>query len=66
LRSAVASTFPTSRSREGVVAPAALGGRLVHLEGVLEVEELLCPFAVVDQPVERRQQRRAALKLILE
>ena len=40
------------------VAPAPLRLRLVHLERVLEVEQLLRPRAVVDQPVERRQQRR--------
>ena len=69
-RSAVASTFPTSRSpwRIGkrVVAPPALGGGLVHLEGVLEVEQLEGSDAVVDEPVERRQQRRPALEVAAE
>src|SRR6478736_3786536 len=45
--------------RQRVVAPAALGRRLVHLERVLEVEQLLGAAAVVDEPVERRQERRA-------
>jgi len=42
--------------RQGEVAPAAFGRRLVHLQRVLEVEDLLCADAVVDEPVERRQQ----------
>ena len=49
--------------REGVVAPAALGRGLVHLEGVLELEQLLRAAPVVDEPVERRQQRRASLEV---
>ena len=40
--------------REGEVTPPALGGRLLHLERVLELEQLLRPGAVVDEPVERR------------
>jgi hypothetical protein len=51
---------------EGEVTPAALGGGLVHLERVLEVEELLGADAVVDEPVERRQERRAALEVVPE
>ena len=42
-------------AREGEVAPPALVLRLVHLEDVLEVEQLLRPRAVVDEPVERRR-----------
>ena len=63
-RSAVASSLPTSRSpeqdRHRPVAPAPLGGRLVHLQLVVELEQLGHPLAVVDQPVERGQQRRPA------
>ena len=46
------------QDRQRVVAPATLGGRLVHLEVVLELEQLLGAPAVVDQAVVRRQQRR--------
>src|ERR1051325_10673160 len=53
-------------NREGEVAPAALGRRLVHLERVFEVEELLRADAVVDETVERRQERRPALEVGLE
>ena len=49
--------------REGEVAPAALGRGLVHLEGVLELEQLLRAAPVVDEPVERRQQRRPSLEV---
>src|SRR5215210_658241 len=52
--------------RQREVAPAPFGGRLVHLEVVLEVEELLRASAVVDQPVERRQERRATLEVVGE
>ena len=52
--------------RQGEVAPAALGRGLVHLERVLVVEQLLGADAVVDEPVERRQQRRAPLELLAE
>ena len=45
--------------RERVVAPSALGRGLVHLELVVEVEQLEGALAVVDEPVERRQQRGA-------
>ena len=48
------------QDREGVVAPPALGGRLVHLEVVVELEDLGHPLAVVQQPVERREQRGPA------
>ena len=70
LRSAMASTFPTSRSPwrigQGEVAPAALGGGLVHLERVLEVEQLLGARPVVDEAVERRQQRRPPFEIPAE
>src|SRR4051794_41943550 len=46
--------------RQREVAPPPLRGRLVHLEDVLEAEELRRARAVVDQAVERRQQRGAA------
>src|SRR3954464_11628135 len=63
LRSAVASSFPTSRSwwriRKREVAPAALVLGLVHLEDVLEAEEVHRVRAVVGQAVEGRQQRGA-------
>ena len=52
--------------RQGEVAPAALGRGLVHLERVLEVEQLLGADAIVDEPVERRQQRRTAFEAIAE
>ena len=52
--------------RESEVAPATLGGRLVHLERVLEVEQLLGADTVVDEPVERRQQSRASLEVVDE
>ena len=48
---------------QGEVAPAALGGGLVHLERVLEVEQLLGARPVVDEPVERRQQRRPSFEI---
>src|SRR5205085_4877811 len=46
--------------------PAALRGRLVHLERVLELEDLLGPNAIVDEPVERRQQRGSPLEAVAE
>src|SRR3954447_9783084 len=46
------------------IAPAPLRSRLVHLERVLELEQLLRTAPVVDQPVERRQQRRPSLELL--
>src|SRR4051794_41887066 len=46
--------------RQREVAPPPLRGRLVHLEDVLEAEEVGRARAVVDQAVERRQQRGAA------
>ena len=52
--------------RQRVVAPAALGRRLVHLERVLEVEQLLGAAAVVDEPVERGQEHRAPFEATLE
>ena len=45
--------------REDVVAVLALRGRHVHLEPVAEPEERLGAVAVVDEPVERREQRCA-------
>ena len=47
---------------EREVAPAARRLGLVHLEHVLEVEELDRTDAVVDEPVERREERGAALE----
>ena len=52
--------------RQRKVAPASLGRGLVHLQLVLEVEQLLCADAVVDQPVERRQQCGTTLELLTE
>ena len=45
--------------RQRVVAPQALGRGLVHLELVVEAEQLERALAIVHQPVERRQQRGA-------
>ncbi len=63
LRSAWASSLPTRRSPDrigqGVVAPAAGGGGLVHLQLVVEPEQVLGARAVVDEAVERGQQGRA-------
>ncbi len=46
--------------RQREVAPPAGGGGLVHLQRVLEAEQLQRPAAVVHEPVERGQQRRPA------
>ena len=48
------------------VAPAPGGGRLVHLQLVVELEQLGHPLAVEHQPVQRRQQRGATLELVVE
>ena len=50
------------QDRQCVVAPPALRGRLVHLQDVVELEELAHPPAVGEEPVERREQRRAAVE----
>src|SRR6185437_7106598 len=50
------------QDRQGVVAPAALRGRLVHLQLVLVLEDVKRADPVVYQAVERREQRRAARK----
>ena len=47
--------------RQRVVAPAALVLGFVHLEDELEAEELLGAHPVVDEPVERAEQRGASL-----
>ena len=52
--------------RHRPVPPAPGGGRLVHLELVVELEQLGEPLAVEDQPVERRQQRGAAPERLVE
>ena len=52
------------QDRQRVVAPDPLGLRLVHLQHVVELEERVEPLAVHHQPVERRQQRRAALEVV--
>ena len=52
--------------RQREVAPAALGRRLVHLERVLELEQLLGPHAIVDEPVEGRQQRRPSPEAVVQ
>src|SRR5689334_21797525 len=64
-RSAIASSFPTSSS------PYTIGSakypqrrRLVHLQLVLEAEQLRRALAVVSQPVERRQQRHPSLEAV--
>ena len=44
---------------QDVVAVLALRLRHVHLEAVVEVEERLGAVAVVDQPVERGEERDA-------
>src|SRR4051812_29944347 len=56
----------TVQDRQREVAPAPLRSRLVHLERVLELEELLRAAPVVDQPVEGRQQRCPTLELLSE
>jgi hypothetical protein len=52
LRSAPASSFPTSRSAYRIGSakypPATLGDRLVHLQLVVELEQLVGALAVVD------------------
>jgi hypothetical protein len=48
------------QDRQGEVPPPPRVPRLVHLQDVLDVEELQGPAAVVHQPVERREQRGAA------
>jgi hypothetical protein len=45
------------QDRQREVPPPAPGRGLVHLQLVLEAEQFGHPLAVVDQPVERRQQR---------
>ena len=52
--------------REREVAPAPLRRGLVHLEGVLELEQLLGASPVVDEPVERREERRPPLEVVAE
>ncbi len=47
------------QDRQRPVAPAAGGLRLVHLELVVELEQLAHPLAVEDEPVQRGQQRGA-------
>ena len=69
LWSAVASTLPTSRSSWTMGAretPASRGLRLVHLQHVLEPEQIESPVAIVDQAVERRQQGSASLEGLSE
>jgi hypothetical protein len=46
--------------RQREVAPPALGDGLVHLQLIVELEQLGHALAVVDEPVERGQQRRPA------
>ena len=48
------------------VPPTTLVLRLVHLQVVLEVEQLLGSDAVVDQAIERRQQCRAPLERLTD
>src|SRR5262249_22974638 len=55
------SVVVEDRQRE--VAPPSLVSRLVHLQGVLEVEQIPRADAIMDQPVEWRQQRRTTLEL---
>ena len=66
LRSAAASSLPTSsvavQDRQRVVPPAATGDRLVHLELVLELEQVGRANPVVHEAVERGQQRRPGLE----
>ena len=52
--------------REGEVAPAPLRGGLVHLERVVELEQLERPRPVVDEPVEGREKRCASLEVVAE
>jgi hypothetical protein len=51
------------QDRQRVVAPDPLGLRLVHLQHVVEAEQLVEALAVHHQPVERRQQRGATLEV---
>ena len=64
-RSTVASSFPDQavavQDRQRVVAPAALDRWLVHLQQVVELEDLGQPLAVLDEPVEGREQRRTTV-----
>ena len=48
------------QDRQRVVAPDPLLDGLVHLQQVVELEELVEPLAVLDQAVERREQRGPA------
>ena len=50
------------QDRQGEVAPAPLRGGLVHLQDVLELEEVLHAHAVADHRVERRQQGGAPVE----
>ena len=50
----------TVQDRQRPVAPPPLGHRLVHLELVVELEQLGHPLAVEHQPVQRRQQDGAS------
>ena len=63
LRSCTGSIRPddpvAAQDRQDVVAVLALRGRDVHLEPVEEAPERLRPVAVVDEPVERREEGRA-------
>ena len=52
------------QDRQREVAPAALVLGLVHLEDVLEAPELLGADAVVDEPVEGAEQRRASREVV--
>jgi hypothetical protein len=48
------------QDRQREVPPAALRRRLVHLQHVLEAEQIRRPRPIVDEAVEGREQRRAA------
>jgi hypothetical protein len=49
----LAGQLVAGQDRQREVPPPALGRGLVHLQLVVEAEQLDRPLAVVDQPVER-------------
>src|SRR5205814_2869855 len=53
------------QDRKREIAPPPLTLRLVHLQLVVEVKQLLGADAIVDEPVEGREQRSAPLERLL-
>jgi hypothetical protein len=54
----LARQLVAGQDRQREVPPPALGRGLVHLQLVLEAEQLDGALSVMDEPVEGRQQRR--------